>query len=163
NTIPGTPTAGPGWTKSKRKGGERVGAGCRNAQAVKPIRVDVAGASGRMGREVVRMLVREAAFEFVRCISRSQAGKEVGEGSGVACAGARGRMVREVDRTLVREEAFECVRGISRSQGGEDVGEVTGLGPLGVTFSDSLDTALLEARPDVLVDFTVPAVVKRHV
>lgn len=42
------------------------------------------------------------------------------------------------------------------------MGEVIGLGSLGVAFSDSLETALLEERPDVLVDFTVPSSVRRH-
>lgn len=80
----------------------------------------------------------------------------------VAVAGANGRMGREVVKMLVQDETFEFVRGISRTQGGKDVGESIGLGSLGVTFSDSLETALLEDRPDVLVDFTVPAAVKRH-
>jgi|SRR5690606_36775676 4-hydroxy-tetrahydrodipicolinate reductase len=71
-------------------------------------------------------------------------------------------MGREVVKMLVEDEAFSFVRGVSRSQAGNDVGETIGLGPIGVTFSDSLETALLEDRPDVLVDFTVPEAVKRH-
>lgn len=71
-------------------------------------------------------------------------------------------MGREVVKLLVRDESFEFVRGVSRSQAGKDVGEVIGLGPLGVTFIDSLEAALLEDRPDVLVDFTVPEAVRRH-
>ena len=71
-------------------------------------------------------------------------------------------MGREVVKMLVEDEAFSFVRGVSRSQAGNDVGETIGLGPIGVIFSDSLETALLEDRPDVLVDFTVPEAVKRH-
>ncbi|MGA8943866.1 MAG: 4-hydroxy-tetrahydrodipicolinate reductase [Thermoactinomyces sp.] len=51
------------------------------------IRVIVAGASGRMGREVVKMLMKEEEMELVGATSRSQAGKDVGEVVGVGHLG----------------------------------------------------------------------------
>ncbi|WP_220184105.1 4-hydroxy-tetrahydrodipicolinate reductase [Thermoactinomyces mirandus] len=51
------------------------------------IRVIVAGASGRMGQEVVKMLVKEENMELVGAISRSQAGKDAGEVVGIGYLG----------------------------------------------------------------------------
>ena len=43
--------------------------------------------------------------------------------------------------------------------GGEDAGEIAGCGKCGVTVATDLAQALLEAKPDVMVDFTRPDVV----
>lgn len=51
------------------------------------IRVIVAGASGRMGQEVVKMLMKEEKMELVGATSRSQAGKDVGEVVGIGHLG----------------------------------------------------------------------------
>ncbi|WP_188646912.1 4-hydroxy-tetrahydrodipicolinate reductase [Marinithermofilum abyssi] len=80
----------------------------------------------------------------------------------VAVAGANGRMGQEVVKMIQSSDNLTLVRGISRSQYGKDVGEVAGIGPIGVTFTDSLDEVLAKDRPDVLVDFTVPDVVKKN-
>ncbi|MDN4593264.1 4-hydroxy-tetrahydrodipicolinate reductase [Polycladomyces subterraneus] len=80
----------------------------------------------------------------------------------VAVAGASGRMGQEVVKLLHREEGMTLVSGISRSAVGQDVGEVAGIGKLGVTFIGSVEEAIAKDRPDVLVDFTTPDVVRRH-
>ncbi|MBA4543165.1 4-hydroxy-tetrahydrodipicolinate reductase [Thermoactinomyces sp. CICC 10521] len=47
------------------------------------IRVIVAGANGRMGREVVKMLSQHEHLQLVGAVSRSEAGKDVGETLGL--------------------------------------------------------------------------------
>ncbi|WP_172196253.1 4-hydroxy-tetrahydrodipicolinate reductase [Saccharibacillus qingshengii] len=77
----------------------------------------------------------------------------------VAVAGAGGRMGREVVKMVLEDETLELVAAIDRSGAGRDAGELAGLKPCGLTAVDHLDTALASAKPDVLVDFTVPSVV----
>jgi 4-hydroxy-tetrahydrodipicolinate reductase len=80
----------------------------------------------------------------------------------VIVAGANGRMGQEVVKMIRKEEGIELAGAVSRSQKGRDVGEVAGIGPLGVTFSGTLEEALKQVEADVLVDFTTPHVVKEH-
>ncbi|GGO04276.1 4-hydroxy-tetrahydrodipicolinate reductase [Saccharibacillus kuerlensis] len=77
----------------------------------------------------------------------------------VAVAGAGGRMGREVVKMVLADDALELVAAIDRSGAGTDAGELVGLKPCGITASDNLDSALANAKPHVLVDFTVPSVV----
>lgn len=51
------------------------------------IRVAVAGAGGRMGREVVKMVLNEADFELAVAVSPSSAGKDAGELVGLPACG----------------------------------------------------------------------------
>ncbi|GAB7387546.1 4-hydroxy-tetrahydrodipicolinate reductase [Bacillaceae bacterium] len=81
----------------------------------------------------------------------------------VAVAGAKGRMGQEVVKTVLKEEGMTFVCGIDSTLEGVDVGEVIGLRePVG-PFFNSLAKAIAETRPDVLVDFTTPEAVQRHV
>jgi 4-hydroxy-tetrahydrodipicolinate reductase len=77
------------------------------------IRVAVAGASGRMGREVVKMVLEDSGLELVAAVSHS------------------------ADSTV-------------------DAGRLVGLEPCGIKLSNDLELALVEGKPDVLVDFTTP-------
>lgn len=52
-----------------------------------PIRVAVAGANGRMGREVVKLVCREDDFELAAAVSPSARGKDAGELVGLPRAG----------------------------------------------------------------------------
>jgi len=51
------------------------------------IRVAVAGASGKMGREVVKMVLEEPAFELAAAIGRSTAGQDAGAAAGLPACG----------------------------------------------------------------------------
>lgn len=51
------------------------------------IKVAVVGAGGRMGREVVKLVLQEPDFELAAAISPSSAGKDAGEVSGAAPCG----------------------------------------------------------------------------
>lgn len=51
------------------------------------IRVAVAGASGRMGREVVRMVLQEETFTLAAAIGKSSAGQDAGTAAGLPVCG----------------------------------------------------------------------------
>jgi|SRR5690625_1817060 len=76
----------------------------------------------------------------------------------VAVTGAGGRMGREVVKLALTEPSFQLVAAID-AKSGQDAGAMVGLEACGVTVTDDLELALVEAKPDVLVDFTVPQVV----
>ncbi|OYD09699.1 4-hydroxy-tetrahydrodipicolinate reductase [Paludifilum halophilum] len=80
----------------------------------------------------------------------------------VVIAGATGRMGQEAVKLVQREENMILAGAVSRSRIGEDVGESVGIGSVGIALTDSLEDALVQSRPDVLVDFTTPEVVYRN-
>lgn len=82
----------------------------------------------------------------------------------VAVAGATGRMGSEVCRAVAADPDLDLVAAVSRSAAGTALSEAIGLdGDAGsVVLVEHLDE-LLEARPDVLVDFTGPAWAPDHV
>jgi 4-hydroxy-tetrahydrodipicolinate reductase len=65
------------------------------------IRVAVAGASGRMGQEVVKLLRREEDMMLVSGISRSAAGKDVGEVAGIGKLGVT--MTGSVEEAIAKD------------------------------------------------------------
>lgn len=74
----------------------------------------------------------------------------------VAVAGARGRMGIEVVKMVLEDPELELVAAIGRSSEEKDIGEVAGAGACGIRLTDDLELALVEKKPDVLVDFTIP-------
>lgn len=80
----------------------------------------------------------------------------------VAVTGAKGRMGQEVLRMVLADEELELVAAID-VKGGEDAGVIAGQGPCGVIVSDDLELSLVESKPDVLIDFTIPQTVMNHV
>ncbi|UVI32421.1 4-hydroxy-tetrahydrodipicolinate reductase [Paenibacillus spongiae] len=74
----------------------------------------------------------------------------------VAVIGAGGRMGREVVKMVLQDENMTLAAAVSPSAGPVDAGSMVGVNPCGVTVSADLETALSDARADVLVDFTVP-------
>ncbi|MDQ1909386.1 4-hydroxy-tetrahydrodipicolinate reductase [Paenibacillus sp. GD4] len=78
----------------------------------------------------------------------------------VAVAGATGRMGREVVKLALNDPELQLVAAVGRSQSLElDAGRMVGLDPCGVLISSDLEGALVESKPDVLVDFTTPQTV----
>jgi len=76
----------------------------------------------------------------------------------VAVTGAAGRMGREVVRAVAEAEDMHLATAVDRVEVGRDAGEVAGIGPLSpVRIENDLRQAIHSWRPDVLVDFTVPA------
>ncbi|MBN6188631.1 4-hydroxy-tetrahydrodipicolinate reductase [Aneurinibacillus sp. BA2021] len=80
----------------------------------------------------------------------------------VAVAGPRGRMGSEAVKMISQDDTLQLVCGIDPKYNGEDVGEVIGIGSLSAPFVPDLRQALETYRPDVLVDFTTPHVVKQN-
>ncbi len=80
----------------------------------------------------------------------------------VAVAGARGRMGQEVVKMLGNDPALAFVVAVDSKYAGGDVGETIFGKPNGVPFTTSMEQAFEQYRPDVLVDFTTPHTVYRH-
>lgn len=74
----------------------------------------------------------------------------------VAVAGASGRMGREVVKMVLGDPELELVAAVARSTTNMDAGRLVGLEPCGVQVTNDLELALVESKPDVLVDFTTP-------
>jgi len=75
----------------------------------------------------------------------------------VLVCGAAGRMGLEVVRAVARENDLRLAATVDREQEGKDIGEVAGLGPLQVKIEKDLGAAINRAKPQVMVDFTIPA------
>lgn len=80
----------------------------------------------------------------------------------VAVAGAGGRMGREVVKMVLEEQDFELVAAVDRSTGDVDAASLVGKPNCGIVITDSLESALIDSKPDVLVDFTNPQSVAHH-
>ncbi|PTM58711.1 4-hydroxy-tetrahydrodipicolinate reductase [Desmospora activa] len=67
---------------------------------MKPIRVIVAGAKGRMGSEVIRLIQREEGLELAAAVSRSGVGEDIGEAIGIGTFGVpiRATLAEVLDR-----------------------------------------------------------------
>lgn len=74
----------------------------------------------------------------------------------VAVAGAGGRMGKEVVKMVLEDPDFRLVAAVNLSDEGLDAGTLVGLPACGVTLSKDLELALVEGKPQVLVDFTTP-------
>ncbi|MNY13368.1 4-hydroxy-tetrahydrodipicolinate reductase [compost metagenome] len=79
----------------------------------------------------------------------------------VAIAGAAGKMGLETVRTVALQDDMELVGAVDPNREGEDIGTIATGAPLHVTCVPSI-ADLAEARPDVLVDFTTPSLVKAN-
>lgn len=78
----------------------------------------------------------------------------------VVLTGAAGKMGRETVKAIARSEDIQLVGAVSRSQAGDDAGVVAGIGPIGVAIEADTLQALDTLKPDVLIDFTTPEVVR---
>jgi 4-hydroxy-tetrahydrodipicolinate reductase len=81
----------------------------------------------------------------------------------VLVSGAAGRMGQEVVRAIKGETDLRLVGAVDVTRVGEDIGTVCGLGVNGIKIGSDLAAALTETAPQVMVDFSLPAVVKRNI
>ena len=82
----------------------------------------------------------------------------------IALAGAAGRMGRMITRAVAEADGFDLVAAADVPDSplaGEDAGAINGLGDMGVAVSGSAD-ALVEAKPDAIVDFTAAEASTAH-
>ena len=80
----------------------------------------------------------------------------------VAVTGASGRMGREVVKMVLEDEALQLVAAIATSAGSVDAASLVGLPASGVRVTTDLESALQQAQPDVMVDFTTPNTVMNN-
>lgn len=73
--------------------------------------------------------------------------------------GAGGRMGSEVVRAVEADAELSLAGGVDPCHAGEDVGKVAGIGEKGIVMAASLADAFAKGKPDVVVDFTSPAVI----
>lgn len=79
----------------------------------------------------------------------------------VYIAGATGNVGQQIIKGIVTSVDLKLVGGCARTAG-RDLGEVAGLPAIGVRTSNMIEPSLREAAPDVVVDFTSPAVVMKN-
>ncbi len=77
----------------------------------------------------------------------------------VLVCGAGGKMGREVVKTIHQDKELTLVGGVDINKGGEDLGVVAGLETLNIAIHSDLALAIETHKPDVVVDFTSPAVI----
>ncbi|GAF09090.1 dihydrodipicolinate reductase [Paenibacillus pini JCM 16418] len=65
-------------------------------------------------------------------------------------------MGKEVIKLVLEDESLELVAAIGRSDEGTDAADLVNLPSSGITVVTDLELALVESKPDVLVDFTTP-------
>ncbi len=80
----------------------------------------------------------------------------------VVVSGAGGKMGREVVKAVHNADGMEVVAGVDPGFAGQPLGAVCGAPGLDLPVVATLDEAMA-ASPDVMVDFTAPAVVKANV
>ncbi|QKG84356.1 4-hydroxy-tetrahydrodipicolinate reductase [Kroppenstedtia pulmonis] len=68
-----------------------------------PIRIIIAGATGRMGQEAVKLVQREENLELAGAVSRSQTGKDVGEVLGIGSMGVE--LTDSLENALLQRNA----------------------------------------------------------
>lgn len=73
--------------------------------------------------------------------------------------GAGGKMGREVVKAVHQDQNLQLIGGIDPNLGGQDVGTIAGIGELNMPMYASLEEALSTVKPEVIVDFTNPAVI----
>ena len=66
-----------------------------------------------------------------------------------------------VARAVIPSDDFELVGAVARKCAGQDAGSVLGLEPIGLAVVGSVEEGLA-AGPDVMIDYTHPSSVKRH-
>ncbi|MDO7905040.1 4-hydroxy-tetrahydrodipicolinate reductase [Paenibacillus sp. JX-17] len=80
----------------------------------------------------------------------------------VAVVGAGGRMGKEVVKLVLQDEELELAAAVNTSSVGTDAGTLVGLQPCGIEVKEDLELALVEGKPDVMVDFTAPHFAYEH-
>lgn len=79
----------------------------------------------------------------------------------VAVVGAAGKMGIQVLKTIDEQDDMELVAAVDPNREGEDVGALMGTEPMHVKCLASV-AQLADVAPDVMIDFTTPAVVKAN-
>lgn len=81
----------------------------------------------------------------------------------VVVNGACGRMGQTVVKTIVEDTDSRLVGACDKDNIGQDVFEVTGIQGSGVVIDGDLEGIIADNHPDVVIDFTTPAVVMDNI
>ncbi|HEY3764575.1 MAG TPA: 4-hydroxy-tetrahydrodipicolinate reductase [Gaiellales bacterium] len=80
----------------------------------------------------------------------------------ICVSGALGAVGRALVAGIVAADGCALHSAVARREAGRDVGELVLGRPIGVRLEDDL-AAALDRRPDVVIDYTHPAVIRRHI
>jgi len=80
----------------------------------------------------------------------------------VCLSGALGAVGRELVAPILAADDLVLQSAVARREVGRDIGEALGRESAGVMIDEDIE-AVLDRHPDVLVDYTHPTVVRRHV
>ncbi len=81
----------------------------------------------------------------------------------VIVCGSCGKMGREAIKTVSKEENLELVGAVDLDNTGKDIGLITQNQALEIYISNDLEFIISNTAPQVMIDFTAPAVVKEHI
>lgn len=80
----------------------------------------------------------------------------------ICLAGATGGVGRQLARAILTAPDLTLHSAVARRAAGQDIGTAIGEKPAGILIQADIEAAL-DAKPDVLVDYTHPSAIKRHV
>ncbi len=80
----------------------------------------------------------------------------------VLVSGACGRMGREVIKAVLKDNTLQLVAAVDKVNEGKDIGGIVGLEAVGVGIRSELPEAIIKDKPQVMVDFTTPAMVMEN-
>jgi 4-hydroxy-tetrahydrodipicolinate reductase len=75
----------------------------------------------------------------------------------VIVLGAAGRMGKEVVRAVCSQQDMKLVAAVDHNGLGRDAGSLAGIEPVGAAIAASLSDAIAQGKPEVSVDFSLPA------
>lgn len=81
----------------------------------------------------------------------------------VAMVGASGKMGRDIMRGIMGEADIEIVGAVDIANEGVDISVLVGGPPCGVSVESDLAQMIESKKPEVLIDFTAPAVVMKNI
>jgi 4-hydroxy-tetrahydrodipicolinate reductase len=79
----------------------------------------------------------------------------------VLVSGAYGKMGREVSKAVYNDTELTLVGAVDM-KGGDDVGDLIGVNKTGVIVDNDLKRAIMETKPQVMIDFTRPEAVMNN-
>lgn len=77
----------------------------------------------------------------------------------VLVSGACGRMGREVVKAVSHDNELQLVAAVDKVNMGKDIGNIAGIDSLGIAVESDLAEAISKDKPQIMVDFTTPAMV----
>nr|WP_092067769.1 4-hydroxy-tetrahydrodipicolinate reductase [Dendrosporobacter quercicolus]NSL46766.1 4-hydroxy-tetrahydrodipicolinate reductase [Dendrosporobacter quercicolus DSM 1736]SDL63251.1 dihydrodipicolinate reductase [Dendrosporobacter quercicolus] len=81
----------------------------------------------------------------------------------VMVCGAYGKMGLEVLKAVYNDPQLSIVGAVDIKSDFADIGQLIGVEKLGVTVGNDLETVIKEAKPQVIVDFTIPEAVMSNI